>query len=202
VIVPEQTAAADAQRRSGRFQALFILAVCAAPTLAAYFAFYVWPPQGRVNYGELIEPRPVAQLVRGTESAGAFSLADLAGQWVMVQFDDGECADACRQKLFSMRQSRLAQGREADRIARVWVVTDGGTPAPELGRLTEDVRLVRGAGAQAMAGFAAPESVRDHVFLVDPLGNLMLRFPRDADPRRMMKDLQRLLKVSRAGERR
>lgn len=195
--VPE--AADDAQRRRGRLKAFLILLVCAAPTVAAYLAYYVWQPQGRVNYGELIEPRQVSALPLGTIDGRPFSLGDVRGKWVMVQFDDAACTQACTQKLFNMRQSRLAQGREADRIERVWVVLDDGPLSPELARLTEDVRMVRGRGAGAMAQFPAPESVRDHVYLVDPLGNLMLRFPRDADPRRMIKDLQRLLKVSRVG---
>jgi cytochrome oxidase Cu insertion factor (SCO1/SenC/PrrC family) len=189
----------DAQRRSGRLKAFFILLVCAAPTIAAYLAFYVWQPQGRVNYGELIEPRPVAPLALFAADGRPFSFADLRGKWVMVQFDDAACAEPCSQKLFNMRQSRLAQGREAERIERVWVVLDDGAPPADLARLLEDVHVVRGRGAGAMAGFPAAESVRDHVYLVDPLGNVMLRFPRDADPRRMIKDLQRLLKVSRVG---
>ncbi len=198
-VVPAVPDPDEVQRRRGRLKAVFILLVCAAPTVAAYLAFYVWPPQSRLNYGELIEPRPVATASLATLDGRAFSLADLRGKWVMVQFDDASCAEPCSQKLFNMRQSRLAQGREADRIERVWVVLDDGVPSAELARLTEDVRLVRGKGTGLMGEFPAPESVRDHIYLMDPLGNLMLRFPRNADPRRMIKDLQRLLKVSRVG---
>ncbi len=189
----------DAQRRRGRLKAFFILLVCAAPTIAAYLAYYVWPPSGRVNYGELIEPRPAPQTRLAGSDGKPFTLGELRGKWLMVTFDEAACADACAKKLFDMRQSRLAQGREMDRIERVWVLLDDGTPSAELARLTEGVHVARGKGTDVMAGFPAPESVRDHVYLVDPLGNVMLRFPRDADPRRMMKDLQRLLKVSRVG---
>jgi cytochrome oxidase Cu insertion factor (SCO1/SenC/PrrC family) len=189
----------DARRRRGRRNAFFILLVCAAPTIAAYFAYYVWQPQGRVNYGELIDPRPVAAAPLSGADGRPFSFADLKGKWVLVHFDDSTCAEPCPQKLFNMRQARIAQGREMDRIERVWVVLDGGAPSAELARLTEGVRMVRGRGSDAIAGFPAAESVRDHVYVIDPLGNLMLRFPREADPRRMMKDLSRLLKVSRVG---
>jgi cytochrome oxidase Cu insertion factor (SCO1/SenC/PrrC family) len=189
----------DVQRRRGRLKAFLILLVCAAPTIAAYLAFYVWPPSGRVNYGELIEPRPVPAAPLARNDGKPLALSDLRGKWLMVTFDDAACADPCAKKLFDMRQSRLAQGREMDRIERVWVLLDEAAPSAELAALTEGVHLLRGKGTEVMAGFPAPESVRDHVFLVDPLGNVMLRFPRDADPRRMMKDLQRLLKVSRVG---
>lgn len=189
----------QALRRRGRLNAFFILLVCAAPTIAAYLAYYVWQPQGRVNYGELIEPRAVPAATLAALDGRPFAFSDLEGKWVLVHFDDAACVEPCPQKLFNMRQARAAQGREMDRIERLWVVLDDGVPAPAVARLTEDVRIVRGRGANLMEAFPAPESVRDHVFLVDPLGNLMLRFPRDADPRKMMKDLQRLLKVSRIG---
>ena len=189
----------DARRRRGRLNAFFILLVCAAPTIAAYLAFYVWQPQGRVNYGELIDPRPVAATPLAAADGRPFSFADLRGRWILVHFDDAACAEPCPQKLFNMRQVRVAQGREMDRIERVWIVMDDGVPPAELARLTEGVRLVRGRGTDVMGGFPAAESVRDHVYVIDPLGNLMLRFPREADPRRMMKDISRLLKVSRVG---
>ena len=189
----------EAQRRSGRLKAFFILLVCAAPTIAAYLAYYVWQPQGRTNYGELVEPRQVTATALTAADGRASSLADLKGKWVMVQFDDAACAEACARKLFAMRQSRLAQGREMDRIERVWVVLDTGTTNPEVAKLTDDVHVLRAKDPGVMAHFPAPESVRDHVYLIDPLGNVMLRFPREADPRRMMKDLSRLLKASRVG---
>jgi cytochrome oxidase Cu insertion factor (SCO1/SenC/PrrC family) len=189
----------DARRRRGRLNAFFILLVCAAPTIAAYLAFYVWQPQGRVNYGELIDPRPVAAAPLAAADGRPFSFADLRGRWILVHFDDAACAEPCPQKLFNMRQVRVAQGREMDRIERVWIVMDDGVPPAELARLTEGVRLVRGRGTDVMGGFPAAESVRDHVYVIDPLGNLMLRFPREADQRRMMKDISRLLKVSRVG---
>lgn len=191
--------AEEAARRRGRLKALFILLVCAAPTIAAYLAFYVFPPDGRVNYGELIEPRPVPPLPLVALDGRPFSVSDLRGKWVLVHFDDAACAEACARKLFNMRQARIAQGREMERIERLWVVLDGGAPSPEVARVAESVRIARGEAAAIVGAFPAPESVRDHVYLVDPLGNLMLRFPRDADPRRMVKDLQRLLKVSRIG---
>jgi cytochrome oxidase Cu insertion factor (SCO1/SenC/PrrC family) len=189
----------EAQRRSGRLKAFFILLVCAAPTIAAYLAYYVWQPQGRTNHGDLIEPRPVATAAFTAADGRAFSLADLKGKWVLVQFDDAACGEACARKLFNMRQSRLAQGREMDRIERVWVVLDAGATNPEVAKLVDDAHVVRAKDSGVMAQFPAPESVRDHVYLVDPLGNLMLRFPREADPRKMMKDLSRLLKASRVG---
>jgi hypothetical protein len=189
----------EARRRSGRLKAFFILLVCAAPTIAAYLAYYVWQPEGRTNYGELIEPRPVAEAAFAAADGRAIKLADLKGKWLLLQFDDAACGEACARKLFNMRQARLAQGREMDRIERVWVVLDAGATNPEVAKLIDDAQVLRARDSGVMAQFPAPESVRDHIYVVDPLGNLMLRFPRDADPRKMMKDLSRLLKASRVG---
>jgi cytochrome oxidase Cu insertion factor (SCO1/SenC/PrrC family) len=188
----------EAQRR-GRLKAFFILLVCAAPTIAAYLAYYIWQPQGRTNYGDLIEPRPVAEAAFSAADGRAVTLADLKGKWLLLQFDDAACGEPCARKLFNMRQTRLAQGREMDRIERVWVVLDAGATNPEVAKLVDDAQVLRARDPGVMTQFPAPESVRDHIYLVDPLGNLMLRFPRDADPRKMMKDVSRLLKASRVG---
>ncbi len=186
-------------RRRGRLKALAILLVCAAPTLAAYLAYYVWPPQGRVNYGELIEPRQVPATALAGVDGKPFSLADLKGKWVLLQVDDGACREACEAKLFNMRQSRLAQGREMERMERVWLLSDEAPPGEQVARLTEGMRIARASGSPVLQAFPAEASVKDHIYLIDPLGNLMLRYPKDADPRKMIKDLARLLKVSRIG---
>ena len=186
------------RRRQGRVTALLILAICAAPTIAALVAYYFWHPAGRMNYGELIEPGPLPPMALVRLDGRPFALAELKGKWVMVQLDDAWCEAACQKKLFNMRQVRLAQGRDMERIERVWLLPDNGMLSAELGRLTDGVLLARAQGATGVP-FPAATNVRDYIYLVDPLGNLMLRFPKDADPRRMIKDLQRLLKVSRIG---
>jgi len=77
-----------------------------------------------------------------------------------------------------------------ERVERLWAITDGGKPRPEVLAAIEGTQIV---------SFKDPSFSRDYIYLIDPLGNLMLRFPRDPDPSRMVKDLQRLLKASRIG---
>jgi ferric-dicitrate binding protein FerR (iron transport regulator) len=186
-----------ARRRRSRLQALAILAVCAAPTVAALVAYYGWQPHDRTNYGELIEARPVPAVRLERLDGKPFAFDALKGKWIMVQVDEGRCDSRCQAKLFAMRQVRIAQGREMDRVARVWLVLDG-EPMAET-RLTEGVILARASAAQAAALFPAAGEVRDHIYLIDPLGNVMLRFPAEADAKGMMRDVARLLKVSRIG---
>ena len=189
---------ATPEPRRGRLTLALIVAVCVAPIAASYFLYYVRPPQSRMNYGTLIEPRllPAATLARVDGSK--FSIAELRGRWVMVQIDSSGCADACRRKLYFMRQVRLAQGHDMDRIERLWLIRDAGRVDAGLLRDYDGTHAAR-AGAEVVAAFPAEHDAADHIYLVDPLGNLMLRFPRDADPGRMKKDLERLLKVSKVG---
>ena len=163
---------------------LVVFLVCAAPFVLGTVAYLAgWSPGGASNYGELIPPRPLAE--------GAF--AELRGKWVMVAFDAAACDTNCEQKLYYMRNVRRAQGKFMDRIERLWVLTDAGTPRAELLAAIEGTRLAR------VSPGAFPGNAADHIYLVDPIGNLMMRFPRDPDPSKMIKDLQRLLKYSGAG---
>lgn len=189
----------DAGRRRARRHILVILAVCAAPVIAAWIAYFVWQPQARMNYGVLIEPRVLADPELRRPDGAAFRLSQLRGKWLLLQFDSGACAEKCRQKLYALRQLRLAQGKERERIERVWLLTDDVAPDASLLRDYEGTHALRAAGSGLVGGFPAPEGVSEYIYVVDPLGNLMLRFPRDPEPGRMLKDLARLIRVSRIG---
>jgi len=161
-----------------------MVAVCAAPFVLGSLAYeYGWGTGQRANYGELLKPRPVAG-----------PLAPLRGKWVLVTADDAACSAACERKLYIVRQVRKAQGKEMDRIDRLWLLTDGGKPRPELLAALDGGHI---ASADAELVKALP-NIAD-IYLVDPLGNLMMRFPAEADPPKMIKDLQRLLKYSGFG---
>lgn len=169
---------------SARGKLLAVFLACAAPFALAWAAWYFgWAPGAAGNYGELIAPRTVSEA----------PLPDLRGKWVMVTFDDAACDAYCEKKLYYMRQVRRAQGKDQGRVERLWVITDSGKPRAELLAAIEGTHLSRGSPGDF------PGEPRQHIYLVDPLGNLMMRFPRDPDPSRMLKDLQRLLKYSRIG---
>lgn len=172
---------------SPRAMLLLVGAACVAPVVLATLAYHFeWVEGDPGNYGELIAPRPLS---------GA-PLEALRGKWVLVAFDDAACDAYCEEKLYYMRQVRKAQNREQDRIERLWMLTDAGKPRPQLLEAIEGTHLARANDAFVKQFRGVP---RDHVYLVDPLGNLMLRFPRNPDPALMLKDLKRLLKYSRIG---
>ncbi|MGH8751600.1 MAG: SCO family protein [Burkholderiales bacterium] len=183
-----------------RVELWLILAVCAAPVIAAYAVFYGWQPQqGTMNYGELLPAQPLPDPALQLSDGHAFRLSELRGKWVLLQVDSGACAETCQQKLYAMRQVRLTQGKEMERIERAWVIDDGHTPAPLLLQEYSGTWPVRDADGALLKALPANRSARDHIYAIDPLGNVMLRFPPDADPRKMVKDIARLLKVSRIG---
>lgn len=189
----------DERRRRGRRIALVILAFCAAPTVAAWLAYFVWQPQSRTNYGDLVEPRSLSDPeLRGFDGS-PFRLSQLRGKWVLLQVDSAACSDRCRKKLVYMRQARLALGKDADRIERVWLVDDAGVPDPVLLREGGGLKVVRAPGRSLLEELPSSGNPAGYIFVVDPLGSLMLRFPGDPDAPKMVKDLARLLKVSRIG---
>lgn len=189
----------DASKNKKRF--LLVVAVFAIPLIASYLAYFVWQPQGAVrNYGELIPPEPLPEtLTLAKLEGGEIKLKELRGKWLMVQVDAGGCDAACEQKLYAMRQVRLMQGREQDRVLRLWLVTDKAAPSPALKQKIDSMLLLKDASGALIAKLPAQNGVKQHIYLIDPLGNLMLRWPADPDMKRMHKDLERLLKYSQIG---
>lgn len=174
-----------------------IIGLCAAPMIAAYIAYYVWPPAKHVNYGELLEPRAVGDLEIVAADGRPLRLSTFKGSWVVLSVDDAACPERCERKLVYMRQVRLALGTEKERIERLWIVGGAAHPSEALVREHEGLVVARDPRGALIQTLPAATSVRDHVYVIDPLGNLMLRFPPDPDPRRMLKDMSRLLRHSK-----
>ena len=185
---------------------ILLAAVCAAPVLASYFMYYVVKPTGgTTSYGALIEPqRPIPeQLVVTDEQGKPMPLTALRGKWLMVTVNGGECNEQCVTRLFFMRQVRVLQGAERDRVINVWLRTDDN-PVSSVIRTAypqPDTRMLV-ADPKAVAGWlpaSADTQLTDHIFLVDPNGNLMMRFPKNPEPEKIKADLAKLLKWSRIG---
>ncbi len=191
------------KQASGRWKLFAILAVCAAPVVASYLAYYVIKPQARTNYGTLLDSRsyPMPALDASTLDGKPGGLEAYRGKWIMLQVDDADCPQACQDKLFQMRQLRLTQGRDQDRIERVWLVTDRQPVTTLLLREYDGTRLLRvkPQALQAWLPGTVGTTPADHIYLIDPLGNLMMRFPKNGDPSKIKKDLTRLLKASSIG---
>ncbi len=188
---------------SGRLQMALILLVCAAPVIASYLAVYwVRPDVGEAAYGELIQPTAALPDVTATDLRGrAVPLRSLKGQWLLVAVGPSACDAACERRLFVQRQLREMLGRERDRLDKVWLITDGTALAPALEQaLTSGVpvRALRVARADVQAWLkpASGQALDDHLYLVDPMGEWMMRMPPTPEPAKVKRDLDRLLRAS------
>jgi hypothetical protein len=200
----------EAIRKRGRWMLAGVLLVCAAPLIASYVTYYVIKPQQRTNYGTLIDQRahPLPALATTTVDGRPQSLAALKGKWIMLMTAPGACAAPCQQQLLAMRQLRLMQGKEMERIERVWLITDHAPLDTFIMREFDGTHMLR-VGTEADAGAVtgwlpadAGTTSADYLYLIDPLGHLMMRFPRDPQlqqVRKVYKDLNKLLRASSVG---
>jgi hypothetical protein len=195
----------ERQRRtwSGRMQMALILLVCAAPVVASYWAFYVARPGGgEAAYGSLIQPTVAMPQVDAIDLQGrSVPLRSLKGQWLLVVVGTGACDAACEQRLLLQRQLREMLGRDRDRVDKVWLITDEATLKPELRQALSTLPPVTalrvpGAVVEAWLNPAAGHALEDHLYLVDPMGEWMMRMPAAPDPSKVKRDLERLLRAS------
>jgi hypothetical protein len=199
-----QEALGTASRRTvaGRWKMLAVMLVCAAPVIASYFTYYVVRPEGRRNFGELIDPqRPTPDLQATTLDGKSVNLRSLKGQWLLMSVAGGACDAACQNNLYLQRQLRESLGKEKARVDWIWLVNDDApVPAPLLPALKE--ATVLRVPAQELATWLAPaagQGLPAHLYVVDPMGNWMLRFPPALDKAgaaKAKRDVERLLRAS------
>ncbi len=190
-------------RARGRWKLFAVLAVCASPLVASYITYYVIKPSSRNNYGTLIDPRerPMPAMATRTLAGDPVTLQSLNGKWIMLKAGGSDCGQACQDQLFTMRQLRTMQGKEMDRVERVWLITDEQPLDTLLMRVNDGTRMLR-APAGTVDKWLPVEAggkAEEHIYIVDPRGNLMMRFPKNPDPAKMKKDIGKLLKASAIG---
>jgi len=192
----------SADTRSGRWKMILVLLVCASPVVASYFMYYVVRPEGRRNFGELIDPqRPLPALATQTLDGKSGELTALKNQWLLLSVASGACDTRCEQNLYFQRQLRESLGREKERLDRVWLVIDDMAVRQALLPALASATVLR-VQPTDLARWLEPapgKRLQDHLYLVDPLGNLMMRFPADMDAEAAAKakrDLDRLLRAA------
>ena len=178
-----------------RAKLVLIGAIFFLPIAASVIAYNFVHLEPTANYGELLQPPPAVDAQPFVRAPGeAFRFAELSGRWALVASDDAGCAAGCLEKLHTVRHVWLALGREASRVQRVFVA--GGTAPVHLpADLAGVIVLAPAPGTTPSAALRDPA----HIYLVDPNGNVMMRWPARPDMRRMLNDLQRLLKASQIG---
>jgi len=196
---------AEVSRRTnnGRMKMALVFLVCAAPVVASYVTYFFVRPQGRSNYSTLIQPqRPIPASLPLTDLKGVpVAAASLKGQWLLVVVSGAACDKGCEHHLWLQRQLRETLGREKDRVDKVWLIDDGGIPSPRTlnGVVTHTEATVLKVPAAALAGWlepAAGHALDEHLYIVDPMGNWMMRAPVDAEPAKLKRDFDKLLRAS------
>ncbi len=188
---------------NGRLKMLLVLLVCATPVVASYFTYFVIRPEGRTNYSELIEPlRPIPENLPLVDLQGrAVQAASLKGQWLLVVVAGGACDAVCEHQLWIQRQLRETLGREKDRLDKVWLITDTAEPRPQTLQAVsagEPVTVLRVA-PDVLAQWLMPAkggTLAQHMAVIDPLGNWMMRVPADPEPAKLKRDIEKLLRAS------
>jgi hypothetical protein len=195
---------------------LAILLVCAAPVVAACIAYIGLRPKALTNYSELVlPPRPLPAALPLADLGGtAVAPLSLRGQWLLVVVSGGACDAACERHLWLQRQLHESLGREKDRVDKVWLIDDGVAPRPRT------LAAIGGDGGAKTPGLAqttvlrvahdplgawlAPadgRALEDHLYIVDPQGDWMMRAPPDADPAKLKRDIEKLLRASAGWDR-
>jgi len=184
----------------GRWKLLFVLLVCAAPVIASYLTYYVIRPNSVSSYGTLIPNQPVIPAVAAVDLDGnTHSLLELRKQWLLISVGPAACDAACEQRLYLQRQIRESMGPEKERMDWVWLITDDAPVRESLLPALAQAMVWR-VSADVLNQWLRPDAghaLPDHLYVVDPMGNWMMRFPAEADPKLLRKDLSRLLMASR-----
>jgi len=198
---------AQASNRRQRRVLIVVALMFFAPLALSFYLYYgkSWHPGGRVNAGELIEPaRPSPALALQLAAATAHTDPQfLKGKWTLLYVQHGRCDEECRRRLYDTRQVRLALDREMNRVQRVFIADGDCCDLKELLAAHPDLVAVRSSAADDSLLALLPErssTLNSHrVYLIDPLGNLMMFYAADARPKGMLEDMKRLLRLSSIG---
>ena len=196
--------------RRGRRQLLGLAALFFVPLALAFWMYYGptgWRPSGDASKGDLIDPaRPLPEISLPAMDGGTTAPAFLRGKWTMLYVGDGLCDDACRRALYLTRQSRIALNKDMDRVQRVFLVT---RRCCDRGFLTKEhpdliVAQVDDAPSAAVLGpfptyGGVPVAAAGRIYLVDPLGNLMMSYAPSAPDKALLTDMKKLLRLSHIG---
>ncbi|WXR75033.1 hypothetical protein WHX56_05905 [Achromobacter veterisilvae] len=191
---------------------MLLVFLCSLAPIVGAFVVYMnpqWWPDESSNYGALVSPQrpmPAAGDLRLTTLDGKpFDLQSLKGKWLLAAADGGACPESCARKLFIARNSHASQGKNVDRLARVWFITDDAPVPDKVLEAYKGTIMVR-ANPDQLARFllardvaAGQPGLQDPIWVIDPLGNLMMQYPAEADGVKVRKDISKLVYSSRIG---
>lgn len=193
--------------RGSRRPVFLVLLLFVAPLAAAFWLYYgsSWRPSLHTNHGTLVTPPvtlPELALPRAGNPEVAAPAAVLRGKWTLLVIGNGEsgCDAPCRNTLVYARQTWLSLGQLTPRVQRVLLAGSGCCDMAYLTREHEGLIALDASGSAAEPLLhAVPEPAVGTIFIVDPLGNLMMRYDVRQDPKGLREDLKKLLELSHIG---
>jgi hypothetical protein len=183
---------------------VLVLLACLAPVVAAVVMYLnpQWLSGKSTNYGDILEPQrpvpPASELALTDLQGNPVDLQQMSGQWLLLTADGAACPEECARKLFIMRQSHASTGKNVVRIDRVWLITDDAPVKPEVLEAYRGMHMLR-ANPEQLRAFLGSDTPEKHIWIIDPLNNLMMRFPENADPSKLRRDIGKLLFASQVG---
>ncbi len=185
---------------------LFIIACFAIPLVVAWLLVGRWQPSSSVQHGELLNPaRLLTKLHFATLDSQHWNETAIRGHWVLIHMGSAtECDTSCHTALYDMRQVRLALGKDMGRVKTLLLLETLPDTGLRQWLADEHPAMIVGVANAAtrtelISAFRSPAATQEWIYLVDPLGNLLMRYPVTVEPRGMLKDLQRLLRLSNIG---
>ena len=198
----------DPVKPRSRSQIWILIAIFFAPLVIAFVLYYGiegWRPAGQTNHGELIQPpRPVPTLELKSANGEPLPETLFQGKWTLVYIGAGSCDARCREALTLIRQTRLALNDDMPRVQRLFLATSECCDRAYLesehpGLLVGTLEAQNGAQLREVFEVAEPVEEAGRIFIIDPLGNLMMSYPRSAEPKGLLQDMKKLLKLSHIG---
>jgi len=190
-------------RSRGRRQLLIVAAVFLLPVVFAFALYYgqLWRPAGSSSKGELITPARPLEVAGLRHADGTPADASVfKDKWTLLYIGDGACDAACRTALVFARQSRLALNNEMTRVQRVFLATDHCCDTAYFQAEQQGLIALDASSPEARKLLAQfPENRATSLFIVDPLGNLMMRHDASRTTKGLLEDLKKLLKLSHIG---
>ncbi len=171
------------------------------PTIAMSLAWLmyftgIWVPDGRTNKGKLLLPPVQFADLHLQENA----INDTEGLWRVVVFGSTHCQEEqCIDSLYKTRQVHIALGKESERVTRFYIAPEKPLPTPELETEHPGIQWLKADKSHVQKALGVKNWPQNQIFIIDPLGNLIMGYQADQPGGDLLKDLKKLLKASSIG---
>ncbi len=187
---------------TARYKLVVLFLIASLPVVIAALVYFLLRPQGHAGLGQIITPPQAVGSAQGVDLTGqGVRLDTLRGQWLLVSVADGACRADCEKRLFMQRQLHAMLGGDTKRVDKVWLLNDQTPVAEPLRAALHDVTVLR-VDPSVLHGWLpilAGTAQTDYLYVVDPLGNAVMRFPAAMDVaqvRLAWRDLARMLRAT------